>query len=100
MTNRATFWTVLAVVVFPAILLLGLFCVLLPGLNLLLVPAWSLVATAYVGGFSNESEAIRPGRAGSPTMPPTVGDSGGGASRAARGLRSGPGRWPPGPGRR
>ncbi|MDB4932442.1 MAG: hypothetical protein JWM10_4926 [Myxococcaceae bacterium] len=59
MTNSATFWTVLAVAVFPAILLLGLFCVLLPGLNLALIPLWAFVAMAYVGGFSNEMARCR-----------------------------------------
>jgi hypothetical protein len=59
MTNSATFWTVLAAIVFPAILLIGMFCVVLPGLNLMLVPAWSFVAMACVGGFTNEIARCR-----------------------------------------
>ncbi|MBK8694887.1 MAG: hypothetical protein IPN17_22065 [Deltaproteobacteria bacterium] len=59
MTNHTTFWTVLAVVTFPALLLTGLFCVIVPGLNLMLIPLWSFVAMAYVGGFSNEIERCR-----------------------------------------
>lgn len=59
MTDRPSFWIVLAVLTFPALLLMGLFCVVLPGLNLMLVPAWSLVALAYVGGFTNQVERCR-----------------------------------------
>ena len=59
MTNHTSFWTVLAAVTFPVLLLMGLFCVLLPGLNLMLIPLWSLVAMSYVGGFSNEIERCR-----------------------------------------
>lgn len=59
MTNHTAFWTVLAAVTFPALLAMGLFCVIVPGLNLMLVPCWALVALAYVGGFSNEIERCR-----------------------------------------
>lgn len=59
MTNSATFWTILAVVTFPVLLLMGLFCALAMGPNLVLLPAWTLVALAWVGGFTNEIARCR-----------------------------------------
>jgi hypothetical protein len=54
MTNSTTFWVVLAVAIFPMLLVVGMFCALMIGVNLVLLPAWTLVAMGYVGTFSNE----------------------------------------------
>jgi hypothetical protein len=59
MTNSATFWTILAIAIFPVLLAMGLLCVVVPGLNLALVPLWTLVAMSYVGGFSNQIARCR-----------------------------------------
>jgi len=59
MTNSATFWAVLGVVLFPVLLVVGLFCTLMPAINFVLAPAWTLVAVGYVGAFSNEIERCR-----------------------------------------
>ncbi|TAK18200.1 MAG: hypothetical protein EPO40_38185 [Myxococcaceae bacterium] len=59
MTNSATFWAVLGVVLSPVLLVVGLFCTLMPAINFVLAPAWTLVAVGYVGAFSNEIERCR-----------------------------------------
>lgn len=73
MTDSATFWTVLAIVTFPVLLVVGLFCTLMIGVNLVLMPAWTLVVSGYVGSFANEIARCRSLRR--PAPPRRVRDS-------------------------
>lgn len=59
MTNSAAFWTVLAVAISPVLLVVGLFCVLMPAVNFVLMPAWTFVVLGFVGAFSNEIARCR-----------------------------------------
>jgi hypothetical protein len=73
MTNSTTFWVILAVATFPVLLLVGMFCALMIGVNLVLLPAWTLVAMGYVGSFSNEIARCRSLR--QPALPRRTRDS-------------------------
>ena len=56
---RVRFWQAMSVFVWAVSLVIGLFCAIMPPLNLVTVPAFFMIASGVVGAVANEIDEAK-----------------------------------------